>query len=177
MAYCNYGHNSNSYSQICATNCLSSNDGTEFKTIEFKKTGYDPFYNINLKVDLTAGDTSRVPIIRGLKLIPYSEECSLKPLETLSFKGTMTVPLSSYCKCNIVTNFEVEHGETFIVRETTSPATGCSGKVSSALLCSTSTGRICSYKFDGTGATICLTNTHTAAVGVEYMIFLYGRRK
>ena len=78
---------------------------------------------------------------------------------------------------NIVTNFEVEHGETFIVRETTSPATGCSGKVSSTLLCSTSTGRICSYKFDGTGATICLANTHTAAVGVEYMIFLYGRRK
>ena len=70
----------------------------------------------------------------------------------------------------------MEHGETFIVRENAT-TTGCSGKVTPSLLCSTSTGRICSYKFDGTGATICLTNTHTAAVGVEYMIFLYGRRK
>ena len=176
MSYCNYGHQSNTYSEICSVNCISSNDGLDFKTVEFKQTGLSPYNNINLKIDLTAGDTSRVPIIRGLKLIPYSEECSLKPLETLSFRGTMTVPASGSCTCNIVTNFEVEHGETFIIRENTT-STGCSCHVTSNLICNTSTGRICSYKYDGTGATLCLANTHSAQVGVEYMLFLYGRRK
>ena len=186
--YHNYGHQSHPYSEISPVNCISANDGLEFKTIEYKKTCIDPFYNINLKLDLSAGDTSRVPIIRGLRVIPYSEECELKPLETFVYRDCVTVNESSSCCFPVVTNFEVSHGEIFIVKENGTSfgcpigtgAFGGSNTLNGTIVKNGTTGVISPYKYDGTGASVCFCNTHAGSpdsnISVEYMLFLYGRR-